>query len=164
MLISLVVAAADNGVIGRRGVHHLLWHQRTDIQRFRELTRGHPMIMGRTTFETFKKPLPERQHIIVTRDPNYRAEGCMVVHSIEEAVRAAADTPEVFVIGGANIYEQTLPLADKIYLTEIHATPTGDALFRYDPAEWQEVARQDYPADDQNDYPYSFVDLIRRGD
>ena len=164
MVISLIVAAADNDVIGKTGVHDLLWHQRTDQRRFRELTLGHPMIMGRTTFETFPKPLPERQHIIVTRDPHYQAEGCTVTHSIEEALQAAQDSgaEEVFVIGGTNIYQQTLPLADKIYLTRIHAAPEGDAFFRYNPAEWTASASEHHLADDQNDHPYTFVTLTKK--
>lgn len=165
-VISLIVAAADNGVIGRRGVHNLLWHQRADQRYFRELTMGHPMIMGRTTFETFAKPLPGRLHIIITRDQDYRVpEGCVVVHSIDEALQAAraTGTDEVFVIGGASIYEQALPLANKIYLTRIHAQPEGDAFFRYNPAEWvAESTAKSYPADDENDHPYSFIVLIRR--
>ncbi len=161
MHIALIVAAADNGVIGKKGTM-LPWHLRADLQRFKQLTAGHPIIMGRTTYETIGRPLPGRQNIIVTRDPAYQAEGCSVVHSIDEALQAAGPADEIFVIGGASIYEQTLPIADKIYLTQVHAAPEGDAFFKYDPGDWLETASESYPADDINDHPYSFVTLERQ--
>lgn len=169
MLISLIVAAADNDVIGQTGTM-LPWHLAADLQRFKQLTVGHPIIMGRTTYETIGRPLPGRQNIIVTRDPDYQADGCTVVHSIDEALQAAAESVtkagsetngEIFVIGGANIFDQTLPLADKIYLTRVHASPGGDAFFRFNPAGWTESVPEDHPADDKNDHPYSFVTLTR---
>lgn len=161
MHISLIVAMADNGVIGKKGML-LPWHLAADMQRFKQLTMGHPIIMGRTTYETFRRPLPGRQNLIVTRDPEYQAEGCTVVHSIEEALEVANETDEVFVIGGANIYQQTLPLADKIYLTWVHAEPEGDTFFHYDPADWNESAAEPHPADAKNDHPFTFVTLTRK--
>ena len=162
MSISLIVATADNDVIGCSGTM-LPWHQAADLQRFRQLTKGHAIIMGRTTYETISRPLPDRQNIIVTRDQDYQAEGCTVVHSIKEALEVAAGNEEIFIIGGAKIFEQTLPLADKIYLTRIHASPEGDAFFRYNPGEWTEAETpESHPADAKNDHPYSFLILIRK--
>ncbi len=161
MQISLIVAVADNGVIGKKGTM-LPWHQGGDLQRFKRLTMGHPIIMGRTTYETIGRPLPGRQNIIITRDPDYQAEGCTVVHSIDEALQAASQAEDVFIIGGANIFEQTLPLADKIYLTQVHAEPEGDAFFRYHPADWQQTDSESHPADAKNDHPYSFITLARK--
>lgn len=152
---------ADNGVIGKKDTL-LPWHLSADLRRFKQLTMGHPIIMGRTTYETIRRPLPGRQNIIITRDKDYQAEGCAVVHAVEEALQAAGEAKEVFIIGGANIFEQTLPLADKIYLTRVHAEPDGDTFFRYNPADWTESAPESHPGDAKNDYPYTFITLTRQ--
>lgn len=160
MQISLIVAMADNGVIGKKGTL-LPWHLASDLKRFKQITMGHPIIMGRTTYETLRQPLPGRQNIIITHDPNYRAEGCTVVHSIEDALQAAQNVAEVFIIGGAAVFEQTLPLASKIYLTRVHAAPGGDAFFHYDSRQWSEGNLEKHLADDKNDYDYTFSVLTR---
>lgn len=155
MQISLIVAAADNGVIGNQG--SIPWRQKADMQFFRQTTNGHPIIMGRSTFESFKNgPLPNRQNIVITRNTNYAAQGAVVVHSIEEALRVAHDTDEVFIIGGGAIYEQSLPLATRLYLTRIHAEPEGDTFFTFDASQWELISSEHHPADADNQYDYTF--------
>jgi dihydrofolate reductase len=154
-VISFVLARADNGVIGRDG--QLPWHLPADLKRFKAMTMGKPMIMGRKTFESFPSPLPGRRHIVLTRDPTWAANGAEVAHSVEEALALAGD--EAAVIGGAEVFALFLDRADVIELTEVHAEPEGDATV---PAfmGWREVAREDRPAD--GDRPaYSFVTLAR---
>lgn len=162
MEISFVVAAADNEVIGKPG-GGLPWQQKADMRHFRELTFGHPIIMGRKTKQEFEKPLPDRVNIVISRQAGYRAPGWTVVSSIEEALRAAkaVGTGKAIIIGGGQIFEAAMPIADKIYLTEIHAQPEGAAYFNYDKQAWKEISREDHPADSDNQYPYSFVTLIR---
>ncbi len=153
-MITFYLARASNGVIGRDG--QLPWRLPADLKRFKALTMGKPMVMGRKTFESFPSPLPGRRHIVLTRG-GWRAEGADVAHSVEEALAMAGD--DVAVIGGAQIYAQFLPHADRIELTEVHAAPVGDATV---PAfdGWDEIAREDHPA--ENDRPaYSFVTLTR---
>jgi dihydrofolate reductase len=162
MRISLIVAVADNSVIGRKG-SMLPWHLGAELRRFKKITMGHAIIMGRTTHETIGRLLPGRRNIVISRDADYRAaEGCVVVDSVEAALRAAEADDEVFVIGGADVFAQTLPLADKIYLTRVHASPDGDTFFRYDPAEWVEGVTESHEPDSDNDYPYTFLNLIRK--
>lgn len=160
MRLSLIVAAADNGVIGREG--KLPWHLPPDLKHFKALTLGKPVIMGRKTFDSIGKALPGRQNIVLSHDAGYRAAGARVVGDLESALWAAADVDEVMVIGGAAIFAQALPIADRIYWTEIHADVTGDVLFpSFDRAEWRETEREDIAA--QGTLPaYSFVCLERR--
>ena len=141
MTISIIVAASQNGVIGRD--NQLLWRLPDDLKRFKQLTLGHPMIMGRKTFESIGKPLPGRTSIIVTRSPEYQVEGTLVVHSLEEALAVAGklDTEEAFIIGGGEIYRQALEnnSVDQIYLTLVHADSEGDTFFEFpDEAKWQQ--------------------------
>lgn len=162
MRISFVVAAADNGVIGKKG-GGLPWRQKSDMERFRMLTLNHPVIMGRKTQQEISFPLPDRINIVITSQPNYAAPGWTVVRSVEDALKLArtTGTDEAMVIGGGEIFEAAMPLADKIYLTEVHANLPGGAHFFYDKTAWQEIKRQDYPADADNQYPYSFIELER---
>ena len=158
--ISIIVAMAENRVIGRN--NDLPWRLPADLRHFKALTVGKPIIMGRKTWESLPGLLPERTHIIVTGDPDYRAEGCRVVHTLGEAVTAAADVPEVMVIGGAMLYGEAIPRASRIYLTEVHAEVEGDVYFPEFPrSEWRERERERFPADDNNALPYSFVVLER---
>ena len=152
--IVLVLARADNGVIGQDG--GLPWRLPADLKHFKALTLGHPMVMGRKTFDSLPGLLPGRRHIVLTRDAGWSGEGAEVAHSVEEAIRLAA-APAIMVIGGAQIYDLFLPHADRIELTEVHLDAQGDAAIPYpDAARWQEVARADHAA--QGDYPaYSFV-------
>jgi dihydrofolate reductase len=159
--ISLIVAVADNDVIGKKG-SLLPWRLSGDLAHFKQVTTGHPVIMGRATYETIGQSLAGRQNIIITHDRDYTAEGCEVVHSVEEALRLADGAEEVFIIGGGTIFEQTLPLASKIYLTRVRASPEGDTFFRYDPEQWSESGVEPHPADDKNQYAYTFSTLTRR--
>jgi len=161
MKIAIVAALARNRVIGKN--NRLPWRLPRDRRHFRELTMGKPVIMGRKTFASIGKALPGRKNIILTRDLNFRAEGGVVVHSSGEALKSAEGSEEVMIIGGAEIYREFLPLAERMYLTLIHADFEGDAYFpKYDPNEWQEKERHDFPPDDENPYPYSFVLLERK--
>ena len=162
--ISFVVARADNGVIGRENA--LPWHLPADLRHFKRLTVGKPVVMGRRTFGSIGRPLPGRHNIVLTRDPDWRAEGVTVVANLAEAIAAAGLDPktradEVMIIGGAAVYADALPIATRIYLTEVHDTPEGDTVLpTFDPARWRETAREDHPAED--DRPaYSFVTLER---
>ncbi len=154
-MITLVLARAENGVIGREG--KLPWHLPADLKRFKTLTMGKPMIMGRKTFESFPNPLPGRRHIVLTRDAGWRADGAEVAHSVEQALALAGD--DASVIGGAEVFELFLPLADRIELTDVHAAPEGDVVVPPFTG-WREVAREDHPADGARPV-YSFVTLDR---
>lgn len=158
--IVLVLARADNGVIGRDG--GLPWRLPADLKHFKALTLGHPMIMGRKTFDSLPGLLPARRHIVLTRDPHWQARGADVAHDVDAAI-ALADAPTVMVIGGAEIYRLFLPLASRIELTEVHVDAEGDASIAYpDGAAWTASAREDHPASD--DRPsYSFVTFRRGG-
>lgn len=162
--ISFVVARADNGVIGRDNA--LPWHLPADLRHFKRLTVGKPVVMGRRTFESIGKPLPGRHNIVLTRDPGWRAEGVTVVANLAEAIAAAGLDPktraeEVMIIGGAAVYADALPVATRVYLTEVHDAPEGDTVLpAFDPARWRETAREDNPAEDGRP-AYSFVTLER---
>lgn len=157
-MITFHLARAENGVIGVDG--DLPWRLPADLKRFKAQTMGKPMVMGRKTFEGFPSPLPGRRHIVLTRDPAWRAEGAEVVHSVDKALEIAGDG-DVAVIGGAEIFALFLPLAERIELTEVHASPAGDAVVPAFGDEWREVAREDYPAEGERP-AYSFVTLERR--
>jgi dihydrofolate reductase len=161
----LVLARARNGVIGNRGT--LPWHLPDDLKRFKRMTVGKPVIMGRKTFESIGKPLPGRQNIVLTRDPDWRAEGVTVVSNLAEAVAAAGLDPRaradgLMVIGGAQIYAEALPSATRIELTEVDADPEGDTVMPpFDPARWREVAREAHPPVDGRP-GFAFVTLLRK--
>lgn len=163
MLLSLIVAAAENGVIGRD--NQLIWHLPDDLKQFKRLTTGHPILMGRKTFESIGKPLPNRTSIVITRNPHWQFEGVIVVNTVEEAIEAArrTGTDEAFVIGGAEIYRMMLPTADKIYLTEVKAAYEGDAFFHIpDQSEWREVHRVAHTADEKHAVAFDFVEWVRQ--
>lgn len=159
-MISLIFAASENGVIGRDG--GLPWDLPDDLKHFRDLTRGKTVVMGSKTYESIGRPLPKRRNIVISRDPNYQAEGCEVVHSPEEALEITKNDGEVMIMGGAKIYEAFLPLADRIYLTRIHATIDGDTIFTFDESAWQETSRKLHEVDEQHNVPFSFITLERR--
>ncbi len=164
--IAFVVARAENGVIGQDG--KLPWHLPADLQHFKRLTLGKPVLMGRKTYESIGRPLPRRTNIVITRDTAWRAEGVLIAHDIptalavayEEAHRVGVD--EVSVIGGAELYRQMLPQAQVIYLTEVHRAYAGDALFDLPLEGWREAARERHPESDGQP-AYSFVTLERAG-
>jgi dihydrofolate reductase len=158
--IVLVLARADNGVIGRDG--DLPWRLPADLRHFKALTAGHPMVMGRRTFESLPGLLPGRRHIVLTRDPEWGAQGAEAARDVAEAI-ALAGAPCVMVIGGAEIYRLFLPHADRIELTEVHVAAQGDVAIPYpDAGEWREVTRADHPAESGRP-AYSFV-TFRRAD
>lgn len=163
MIRSIIVARAQNGVIGKD--NQLIWHMPRDLKHFKQTTSGHFVLMGRKSYESLGKPLPNRLNIIITRNPDYRAEGCLVVHSLEEALAISGkqNQQEVFILGGGTIYKQALDegLVDKIYLTEIKHSFEGDTYFpELDKNAWQEVDRQEYAADEDNPYPHAIVTLL----
>ncbi len=165
MKISAIVAVDEHGAIGKDG--QLLWHIPADMKHFKSVTMGHPIIMGRKTFESFPKgPLPGRLNIVLTRDDKYEAEGVSVCHTVEDALAVAlgSGASECFVIGGEQVYAQMLDLADKMYLTIIHASfPDADAFFpEIDSTDWEVAVRENFDADERNQYPYSFLVLERQ--
>ena len=162
MKISIVVAMAANRVIGRD--NQLPWHLPADLKHFKQTTMGKPILMGRKTWESIGRPLPGRTNIVITRDENYDAPGCVVVHSIEAALQATEQHAEVMIIGGADFYRQVLPRTDRIYLTRINEDFEGDTLFpELISSEWQQVEQIDCDADDNNPHSYSFITLDRVG-
>ena len=166
MEIVFVVAIAENGVIGAGGA--IPWRQKSDMARFKALTIGKPVIMGRKTFETLRRPLPGRTNIVITRDADYRANGAIVTTSAADAGAVALgdalrrSVAEIAVIGGAEIYRQWLDRADRLEITEVHARPEGDTHFDIDKAEWDEVGRIRHPAGPDDSADYSYVTYRRR--
>ena len=162
MRVSIIAAVAANGVIGRAG--GLPWRLPADLRRFKQITMGHHMIMGRTTYESVGRPLPGRTTIVLTRDRSWSADGVVVAHSLNEAVEVArqAGDDEVFVTGGSSVYREGLERADRMYLTEVHADVDGDTVFpRWSRSQWREVEREDLPVDASHSLAYSFVVLER---
>lgn len=153
---SLIVAMSKNRVIGRAG--QLPWHLSADLRRFKQLTMGHTIVMGRKTFESIGRPLPGRNSIVITRHQGYRPPGVHIAASLEDAERLAADDSEVFFIGGGEVYRQVLPRIDRIYLTLVHAEVSGDTYFpELSPDQWQLTQQTDHAADEKNEYPFSFL-------
>ncbi len=160
MKLSLIVAMAANHVIGHD--NRLPWHLPADLKHFRATTLGKPVLMGRRTWESIGRPLPGRTNIVITRNADYAAAGCVVVHSLDEALSAAGDAGEVMVIGGAELYRQALPQADTIYLTLVHGGFEGQTRFPdWQPDDWREIERIDHEPDDKNPHAYSFITLER---
>jgi dihydrofolate reductase len=159
--ISVIVAIDERGGIGLAG--GLPWRLPDDLKRFKALTMGKPIVMGRRTYDSIGRPLPGRHNIVVSREAGRRIEGCTVVDSLAAALAAAGAVPEVFVIGGAELYRLALPLARTMYLTRVHATVGADTFLpALDDADWEEVAREEHPADERHAHSFSFVTLRRR--
>ena len=160
MIISIIVAMDRKGVIGRDG--KLPWHLSADLKHFKAITMGKPIIMGRKTHESLGRALPGRENIVVTRNDNYQAPGCTVLHSLDDVFMHCRKADEILIMGGAELYAQFLDRANRIYLTEVHTEVSGDTYFpAYDGDQWREVQRQDFRADEKNDFDYSFVILER---
>ncbi len=160
MIISIIVAMDEKGVIGLEG--DLPWRLSADLKHFRAITMSKPLIMGRKTHESIGRPLPGRKNIVLTRANDFDAEGCTIVHSLDDAFQAAGDVDEIIIMGGSRIYDQSLARANRLYLTEVHADVSGDVYFpEFDKGEWLELERQDYSADEKNDFDFSFVVLER---
>ncbi len=161
MKISTIVAMDNNRVIGFNG--NLPWHISADLKNFKSITMGKPIIMGRKTHESIGQTLPGRENVVITSDTGYMAKDCTVLHSLECVYAKFLHDDEIMIMGGAELYKQTLDNADRIYLTEIHAECAGDTYFPdFDRSEWKEVKREDFKADEKNEYDYSFVVLERK--
>lgn len=160
-MISIIVAVAKNGVIGDK--NSLLWHLREDMIHFRTTTSGHPVVMGRKTYDSIGRPLPKRTNVVITRDTNLAIEGCTMVHSLDEAVAMFDKSEEVFIIGGAQIYKQALPIADRIYLTVIDKEYEGDTSFpEIDYSAWNEISREEHSGGEEFEHPFAFITLERK--
>jgi dihydrofolate reductase len=159
-MLSLIVAMSENRVIGRNG--RLPWHLSSDLRRFKQLTLGHHLLMGRKTFEAIGRLLPGRTSVVITRQTGYAAAGALVAGGLDEAVRLTAGDGEAFVIGGAEVYRLALPSADRIFLTLIHAELEGDTFFpAWDEADWRLMESTRHPRDDRNEYDFSFLTYQR---
>lgn len=167
---SMIVAVADNGIIGKSGGNlGMPWHIKSEFQYFKNTTMGHPVLMGRKSFEALGKPLPKRTNIIITRDNNFTAESVLVAHSLEEGIALAKEAArkenvdEIFICGGAEIYKLALPKTDRLYFTEIHLEPSGDVSFpEWDRSEWQETKREFHKALPGEDGDYTITVLERK--
>lgn len=159
MQITLIVAKAKNNVIGKD--NQLIWKLSSDLKRFKNLTSGHYILMGRKTFDSLGKPLPNRTHLIITRNPEFQApEGHHAYTSVEAAIIFCnkMEVEQLFIIGGGQIYKETITICDVLEITEVEAEPEGDTYFpEIDPKIWKEVKRESFPADEKNEYPFSFL-------
>jgi dihydrofolate reductase len=158
--ISAILAMSENRAIGIK--NQLPWHLPADLKHFKTITSGHPVLMGRKTYESIGRPLPNRSNIIITRNANFQAPGCLVVQTIEQVMQQANEIncDEFFIIGGAEVYKQFMPYIDRIYLTIVHTIVEGDAYFpELNPSEWQEKEKVRHQADENNSYDYSFIVL-----
>ncbi len=160
--LTIIVAAAENDAIGKG--NKLIWHLSDDLKRFKSLTNGHHIIMGRKTFESFPKPLPNRTHVVITRQADYKApDGVILVNSLEDAIDAARSDNQPFIIGGGQIYKQAMSIADKIELTRVHHDFEADTYFpKIDPTVWKETANTFHKKDENHDYEFSFITYERK--
>lgn len=162
--ISLIIAIAENNAIGKDNT--LIWHLSADLKNFKKLTSGHSIIMGRKTYDSIGRPLPNRNNIIITRNKRLKIEGCQVVYSLEKGFELAAElegNDEIFVIGGANIYEQALPYVSKVYLTKVHASPEADAFLDLKTFDnWETIDRQFFTKDEKNEFDFEVLTLVKK--
>lgn len=160
-MTTIIAAIAENNALGKD--NDLIWHLPADLIRFRKTTTGHHIIMGRNTYESIGKPLPNRTTVIITRNKNYTAEGCIIVNSISEALEVAKSDETPFIIGGAQIYKDAIELADLLDITEVHHTFDADVYFpEIDKNIWEETKRENFNPDDKNKYSYSFVSYRKK--
>lgn len=160
-MIIMIAAVAENNTLGKD--NELVWHLPNDFKRFKSLTSGHHIIMGRKTFESFPKPLPNRTHVIITRQKGYQAEGCLVVDSIDKALAICPKDEDNFIIGGGEIYNLALPFTDKIEITRVHRNFEGDAHFpEINETEWEIIASEFNAKDEKHLYDYSYQTFIRK--
>jgi dihydrofolate reductase len=161
MIISSIAAIAENNAIGKN--NQLLWRLPADLKHFKEITTGHTVIMGRKTFESVGKPLPNRRNIVITRSNTLNIEKIEVVHSIEQAIALCNQDEEVFIVGGAEIYQAAMDITNQIYLTVVHANFEADTYFpEIDPMIWEQTAVEKHEADEKNPFAYTFSTLIRK--
>lgn len=159
-MITLIAAAAENNALGKD--NQLVWHLPDDFKRFKQITSGHYIIMGRKTFESFPKPLPNRTHVIITRQKNYKVDGCIVVNSIEDAIKVCPKEEEVFIIGGADIYNQSIDFADKIELTRVHANFEADAFFpEINLNNWKLIFEEKHVQDEKHNFDFTFQTFVK---
>jgi len=159
-MITIIAAIAKNNALGKD--NKLIWHIPADLKRFKKVTLNHHVIMGRKTYESLGKPLPNRTNIIITRNANFKAEGCVVVNSLQDAIAVAKEDKSPYILGGAEIYKQAILIADKLDLTFVHHNFEADAFFpEIDKTIWKETLREDFKANDKNKYDYSFVTFER---
>jgi len=160
-MTTIIAAIANNNALGKN--NQLIWHLPSDLIRFQKRTTGHCIIMGRKTYESIGKPLPNRITIIITRNSNYKAKGCIIANSLRKALELAKNDTNPFVIGGAQIYEEAIKIADQLDITEVHHEFDADVFFPViDKNIWKEVSREDFKSDNKNPYNYSFVSYQRR--
>lgn len=160
-MISVIVAVAENGIIG--GGNSLLWHISEDLQRFKKITSGHPVVMGRKTFESLGRPLPNRHNVVITRQKDYAPEGVTVACSLEQALALFDDTEEVFITGGGEIYAQAMGIADRLYLTTVMHDYEGDTHFpEWDRSQWTQVMREYNECGKNFPYPFEYTDWVRK--
>mgnify|MGYP002629628159 FL=1 len=159
-MITIIAAIAENKALGKG--NQLIWHLPADLKRFKKVTANHHVIMGRKTFESLGKPLPNRANIIITRNNSFQAEGCLIVNSLQQAIEVSKEDKNPYILGGAEIYTQAIEIADKLDLTFVHHHFEADAFFpEIDKKIWKETSRQDFKADEKNNYDFSFVTYIR---
>lgn len=161
-MLTLIAAASENNALGKD--NDLVWHLPDDFKRFKTLTSGHYIVMGRKTFESFPKPLPNRTHIIITRQKDYEVpEGCLVVNSLPKAIELCPENEEIFIIGGGQIYKQSIDIADKIELTRVHTTVEADAFFpEIDETIWEVVQSEYHPKDEKHQYDFTYLTFVKR--
>ncbi|MCF4101949.1 dihydrofolate reductase [Gillisia sp. M10.2A] len=160
-MLTIIAAAAENNALGKD--NDLVWHLPDDFKRFKKLTSGHHIIMGRKTFDSFPQPLPNRTHVVITRSENFKKEGIVVVHSLERAVELCEEDPETFIIGGGEIYKLAMEIADKIELTRVHGSFEADAFFpEIDENEWRLVAEEFHDTDDKHNYSFTYLTYLRK--
>lgn len=160
-MLTIIAAAAENNALGKDNT--LVWHLPDDFKRFKKLTSGHHIIMGRKTFDSFPKLLPNRTHVVITRQDNFRKEGIVVVNSLERAVELAEDDPQPFVIGGGEIYKMAMNLADKIDLTRVHGTFEADTFFpEIDESQWKLVSEEFHDKDEKHKYAFTYLTYERK--
>ena len=157
----MIAAVAENNALGKN--NELVWHLPNDFKRFKELTSGHYIIMGRKTFESFPKPLPNRTHVVITRQQNYQPDGCIVVNSIENAIKACPENETIYIIGGGEIYNQALAFSDTIEITKVHGEFEADAFFPEIKAEEWELVQSDFNAkDERHFYDYTYQTFVKK--
>lgn len=160
-MIIMIAAIAENNALGKN--NELIWHLPNDFKRFKSLTTGHHIIMGRKTFESFPKPLPNRTHVVITRQKDYHPDGCIVVDSIEKAIAVCPKDETLFIIGGGEIYQLGLPFTDKLEITRVHQSFEADAFFpEIDPNNWQEIYTEFNPIDEKHLYRYTYQTYVKK--
>lgn len=159
-MIIMIAAVAENSALGKN--NELVWHLPNDFKRFKSLTTGHHIIMGRKTFESFLRPLPNRTHVVITRQKDYQPEGCIVVDSIEKAIEVCPENKTSFIIGGGEIYNLGLPFADKLEITRVHHSFEADAFFpEINPDDWTEIQSEFNPKDDKHQFDYTYQTFVK---